>query len=193
MAPVPYVSIQNFVRYDGRNGPEFAAYMERTILSDNGTTMIVEQTVPIVYPDDIQIGDAFSPQVGFLRAADFDRMYALKTDMEPPATVGTMDALSLQVPVLLLGASVERTVTWNRPFPADDYDISFLFDANIIGKVNAAVKVVNGKPVKSVTGATIVISAALAVTVSGVLHVLATTNPRGRRGQGNQGGQSGRG
>lgn len=179
MAPVPYVCLQNFIRYNGSNGSEFAASMERTIISDNGTVLLVEQTVPIVYPDDIRLGDAFSPQVGFFRSADFDKMYTLRSAMEPPVIppdkVGTMDAVSVSVPILLLGGSVDRVITWNRAFPDNTYKVSFLPDANTIGRITPAIKVVNGTPVKSATGMTITVSAGLAVSVAGVLHVVATT------------------
>lgn len=183
MTTANYIRTNTFIRYDGTNGAEIAALMGRSVLSDNGTVLKLVPATPLLFTNTFQIGDAFSPRAGFFLKEDFDAQYVSVASMTPapPVTdqVGTMDAVSVQVPVLLLGASVERSIVWNRAFPNADYALSFLPDANTVGKISPAVKMVSGVPVKSATGVTITISATLALTVAGVLHVVGTTKANG--------------
>lgn len=77
----------------------------------------------------------------------------------------------MTVPLLLLGGSADRAVVWNRPFANANYKVSFAPDANTIGKITPVVKA----GTKTASGLTVTISAALAITVAGVVHVLGTT------------------
>jgi hypothetical protein len=175
-----YIRTNTFIRYDGSNGAEIASIMGRTILSDTGTVLTFVPSPPLTFTDTFQLGDAFSPRAGFFLKADFEAQYVTASSMTPqppqPDQVGTMDAVSVSVPILLLGASVERTIVWNRAFPDANYALTYLPDANTIGKINVAVKA-GTVPTKS--GLTITISAGLALTVAGVLHVMGTTKATG--------------
>lgn len=84
---------------------------------------------------------------------------------------GTSDIVSVSVPLLLLGGSADRVVTWARPFANANYNVSFATDANTIGRITPTVLA----GTKTATGLTVRITAGLAVTVAGVVHVLGTT------------------
>lgn len=172
MALANYIRITEFVRYDGTNGAEVAAYMGRSVVSDTGTVLRVSPAMPISVATTFQLGDAFSLKVGFVAKADFEAQYVSQASLTPGADhVGTMDAVSVSVPLLLLGGSVERAVVWNRPFPDTSYKVTFLPDANTLGKITPTVK----SGTKTTSGLTVVIAAGLAVSVAGVLHVVGTT------------------
>lgn len=82
--------------------------------------------------------------------------------------LGKVDLVSISTPILLLGGTADRVVTWNRAFTNTSYDLSFAFDASTIGRITCTV--VAGT--KTTTGVTIRVSAGLAVSVLGVVHVL---------------------
>jgi hypothetical protein len=82
--------------------------------------------------------------------------------------LGKVDLVSISTPILLLGGTADRAIVWNRAFNNTSYDLSFAFDASTIGRITCSV--VAGT--KTTTGVTIRVSAALAVSVLGVVHVL---------------------
>lgn len=176
MTTASYIRTNTFIQYDGANGAEIAALMGRTILSDTGTVLTFVPSPPLTFTDVFHLGDAFSPRAGFFLKADFEAQYVSAFSMTPVKdTVGVMDAVTVPVPILLLGGSVERVITWNRAFPNNKYAVTYLPDANTIGKITLSIKVVNGQEVKSASGLTIVLTAGLAVSVAGVLHVIGST------------------
>lgn len=79
-----------------------------------------------------------------------------------------VDLVSISVPILILGGTADRAIVWNRPFNNTSYDLSYAFDASTIGRITCSV--VAGT--KTTTGITIRVSAGLAVSVLGVVHVL---------------------
>jgi hypothetical protein len=81
-----------------------------------------------------------------------------------------LDGKSVVVPVLILGASVDVAVTWNKTLPNNTYNVAFLYGAGNLGKVTAAVK----SGTKTTTGFTVTFTAGLALTVADVCHVIAT-------------------
>lgn len=165
MPHVDVIRFGQFIQYTGSNGPEVAAWLGQPILSDNGSRLV--------------LGSSMSDPSVVLHAtewiwsnADFTAQWIKKTALAGvPDGVGTMDAVSVAVPLLVLGASVERVVTWNRPFSNANYKVSFVPDANTIGKITPTIKA----NTKTATGLTVTISAGLALTVAGVLHVIGTT------------------
>ena len=93
-----------------------------------------------------------------------------KGDTGSTGTNSFLDAQSISVPILLLGATVDRVVTWSSALPNANYNVKFLPDVNTLGKAVFTVKA----GTKTVNGCTITVSANLAVSVLGVCHVIAT-------------------
>lgn len=173
MPVVSYVQMADFIRYDGTNGAAVASYLGHHVISDNGSVLALAYSPNLTDPSyTFQLGDAFGSAEGFFPSDQFLHRYALPSTFATPADgVGTMDGVSVTVPLLLLGGSVDRVVTWNRAFPDTSYKVSFMPDANTLGRITAVVK----SGTKTASGITVTISAGLAVTVAGVLHVLGTT------------------
>lgn len=112
-------------------------------------------------------------QIGALQSAQntqAGQITALTNALNAKQT-GTSDIVSIAVPILLLGGSADRVVTWARPFPDANYKISYAFGVNTLGRITPAV--VAGT--KTATGVTIRLSAGLALAVADVIHVLGTT------------------
>jgi len=93
-----------------------------------------------------------------------------KGDTGLAGTNSFLDAQSISVPILLLGTTVDRVVTWSSALPNANYNVKFLPDVNTLGKATFTVKA----GTKTVNGCTINVSANLAVSVLGVCHVIAT-------------------
>lgn len=164
-----YVRTGQFIQYTGANGAALAALTASPIMHDDGQTLIlgIDMNDPSLVMEKNQW---FSNVYGVWAHSDFTRDWFLKASMAPSPT-GTMDGVSVSVPLLLLGGSADRVITWNRPFPDASYKVSFMPDANTIGRITPVVK----SGTKTATGLTVTISAGLAVSVAGVLHVLGTT------------------
>lgn len=164
-----YIRTGQFMQYTGANGPAIATWYGAPIMTDDGQTLILG-----VNPADpslvMEKNQWFSTLYGVWAHSDFTRDWFLKASMNPNPT-GTSDIVSVAVPTLLLNASVDRVVTWARPFPDTSYKVSFAYDAGTLGRATAVVK----SGTKTTTGLTVTISAGLAVTLASVIHVLGTT------------------
>ncbi len=149
--------------------------MGRPIKTDNGVNLVVWQDGSMTGDTwTFNVGDWWSNvESGFWPADQFNDQFVTKASLAtPPDGVGTMDGVSVAVPILLLNASVDRVVTWNRPFADTSYKTSFLFGAGTLGRITCAVKA----GTKTASGLTVTITAGLlAVTVADVVHVLGTT------------------
>jgi hypothetical protein len=166
-----HILTENFIQYTGANGAEVAAFAGGSVASDNGSVLAVDREFDFDFT--LNAGDWCSLNGIPWSAANFSARYlpAAGIAMVDDLVTGTMDGVSVAVPLLLLGASVDRVVTWNRPFADANYKVSFLPDAGTLGRITPVVK----SGTKTASGLTVTISAGLAVTVAGALHVIGTT------------------
>lgn len=171
--PGRYVRSTWFITYNGSNGQAVADFMGgRVVVSDTGTLLrVAPPGYPYPFEFEFHVGDSYSLRSGYWSVDQFPQEYVSADALDRPDVVGTMDGVSVAVPILLLNASVDRVVTWNRPFTDTNYKVSFLNDVNTLGKITPVVKA----GTKTTTGLTVTITAGLALTVAGVLHVLGTT------------------
>lgn len=90
---------------------------------------------------------------------------------------GVSRGASISVPILLLGAAVDRPIVWTdisgaaSPMPSAAYTVLVLPDVSVIGKGTYAIK----SGTQSAAGLTITVTAGLAIAVAGVAHVIAYT------------------
>lgn len=200
MPAADYIQIAGALQYTGSNGAEMSAYVGVPILSESSGVLTlgdpVHNTVSYVF----QTGDWWDraynawwpasdfPGAHITKAAalqDTDTVFnpaglqsQITANTNNIATnttaitalqtkLGKADIVSISVPILILGGTADRPITWNRPFSNANYDLSYAFDASTIGRITCA-------PVagtKTATGITIRITAGLAVSVLGVVHV----------------------
>jgi hypothetical protein len=165
-----FVRQVKFLQYTGSNGPEVAAWANSPILFDNGQRLILGVNIkdPSVEMDKNQW---ISETSGVFAHNDITNQWVPRSSLAGVDEVGTSDIASVAVPVLVAGSTTERTVTWARPFPNANYKVSFAPDASTIGRITPTVKA----GTKTATGLTVVLSAPLAVSLAGVVHVLGTT------------------
>lgn len=186
-----YIQIAGALQYNGSNGVEMGAYVGVPIISDVGGVLTLGDPVSGSVSYVFNTGDwwdraynAWWPASDWA-AAHITKAAALQdtdTVFDPTSInnsisalttavngkLGKVDLVSIAVPTLLLNATVDRPITWNRTFSNTSYDLSYAFDASTLGRITCA-------PVagtKTTTGITIRISAGLAVAVAGVVHVL---------------------
>src|ERR1043165_3673385 len=155
-----FVRQVKFLQYTGSNGPEVAAWANSPILFDNGQRLILGVNIkdPSVEMDKNQW---ISETSGVFAHNDITNQWVPRATLAGTDEVGTSDITSVQVPLLLLGGSADRVVTWSRPFPNANYKVSFALDANTIGRITPTVKA----GTKTAAGLTVTITAGLAVTV----------------------------
>lgn len=182
MPSADYMEYANALQYTGSNGAEMATYVGVPIVTDAGG--VLELGAPGAVVLTFNTGDWYDKKYNaWWAAADFPARHVSKaaalqdTIFDPTALnasvsakLGKVDLVSISVPTLLLLATADRVITWNRPFSNTSYDLSYAMDASTIGRITCA-------PVagtKTTTGITIRITASLlAVAVLGVVHVLA--------------------
>ena len=170
MPGIDFVRQVKFLQYTGSNGAEVAAWANSPILLDNGQRLVlgINMNDPSVEMDKNQW---ISETTGVFSHQDIMTQWVTRSSLAGTDEVGTSDIVSISVPLLILGGTEERVVTWARPFPNANYKVSFAHDVNTLGRITATVKA----GTKTTTGVTIRLSAALALTVAGVVHVLGTT------------------
>lgn len=152
---------------------EGAAFMERHVtkaeaLLDTNNNAAVAALQAEQITQNTAITNAATAAAAASTAAGTASAAAANAVTAAAGKLGKADIVSISVPILLLGGTADRPITWNRPFSNASYDLSYAFDASTIGRVTCA-------PVagtKTATGITIRISAGLAVSVLGVVHVL---------------------
>lgn len=188
-----YMRVTWAIQYTGSNGPEVVSNMNgMQLISDVGGVLKVGDLAHNEVFFTFATGDWWDKSdQSYWAASEFPMQHITKaaalldtnTVYDPTAVnasiaslttavggkLAKVDLVSISVPVLLLNATADRVVTWNRPFNNTNYDLSYAFDASTIGRITCA-------PVagtKTTTGVTIRITAGLlAVSVLGVVHVL---------------------
>lgn len=171
MPPIDSVRFVKFLQYTGANGPEVAAWVGGPAIQlDNGNRLILGADINDPFID--MVKDQWVSETGGIWSNhDYTTFWASRASLAGTDLVGTSDISSISVPLLVLNGTAERVVTWARPFPDANYKVSFAHDVNTLGRITAAVK----PGTKTTTGVTITLTAGLAVTVAGVVHVLGTT------------------
>jgi hypothetical protein len=79
-----FVSIADFIQYDGTNAQEVADYIGATLISDNGTEMVVYAEFLGDHMH-MSVGDRFSMRMGFWREPDFELQYMDLSEAVGPA------------------------------------------------------------------------------------------------------------
>lgn len=193
MPSVEVIRVRQAIQYTGGNGPEVSAFAGSGIVSDNGSVLQLGDPLTNWVAYTLNVGDWYeSTDAVPWEGASFSARHITKaaalldtnTVFDPTALnaqvaantsaisalqgkLGKADIVSISVPILILGGTADRPITWNRPFSNASYDLSFAFDASTIGRITCSV--VAGT--KTTTGVTIRITAGLAVSVLGVVHV----------------------
>lgn len=181
------------VQYNGSNVSEMLALTGGMLFSNVGGVLTIMDGSGTMVTCVMSPGDWWEIDYGYWSQTDFNNNHITKaaalldtntvfdpTGLQSQITananaitalqtgkLGKADIFSISVPILILGGTVDRVVTWNRAFTNANYDLSYAFDVNTVGRITCA-------PVagtKTTTGVTIRISAGLAVTVLGVVHV----------------------
>lgn len=187
MPSADYIEFADALQYNGSNGAEMSAYVGVPIVTDAGG--VLELGMPDAVVLTFNTGDWYDKRYNaWWSAADFPARHltkasALQDTVFDPTSInnsissltttvngklGKVDLVSISVPILLLGATAERVIAWNRSFSNANYDLSYAFDASTIGRITCSVKA----GTKTASGLTIVVTAGLAVSVLGVVHVL---------------------
>lgn len=172
MAAIEVIRTAQLVQYTGSNSAEILSYTGGAIQSETSGVLRIRDSTSAVMLYLFSTGDYWDITAGnIVKAADFAANYVTRVAALADTT-GMTDGVSVSLPLLALGAVIERVVTWNRPFPNANYNVVFLPDTNVIGRVTPSVKA----GTKTATGLTVVLTAGLVVNASGaVLHVLGTT------------------
>lgn len=170
MAAEEVIRVNLAVQYTGVNGAEIASLSNCEIVTDNGTTLEFGDPLSGYVTHSLQLGDWYDFSEGALwGAVSFALRHITKGDA---LKLGTMDAVSVAVPLLMPAVSVNRVVTWARPFEDDTYRLSYLPDANSLGRISVTVS----PGTKTASGLTVTITNILpGAVLAGVLHVLGTT------------------
>lgn len=202
MPSAEYIETASALQYTGSNGAEMSAFANTPIVSESGGVLELGNPETMEVSTTFQTGDWYDKRYNSRSpAAIFPAMHISKaaalldtnTVFDPTSLqnqintnttniatnttaitalqtkLGKADIVSISVPILILGGTADRPITWNRAFSNANYDLSYAFDASTIGRITCA-------PVagtKTTTGITIRITAGLAVSVLGVVHVFA--------------------
>lgn len=165
MPSADYIRLRHAIQYTGGNGAEVATFAGVQVVSDSGSVVQLGQTSPSVVLFSMSVGDWYEVVDGVPWVTS---SFPVEHISKALAVEGSRsDIVSISTPTLVIGAFVDRVVTWARPFSNTDYELSFALDRNMIGNVTCAV--VGGT--KTTTAVTIRVTAVLVVSVSGVIHV----------------------
>ena len=168
MPSADYIRLRHAIQYTGLNGLEVAIFAGIDVISDNGSVLQLGRLTPLDVFYNLGIGDWYEVVDGVpwvtssFPAEHISKAIAIHGSQS--------DIVSISIPLLIAGASVDRPVAWARPFTNLNYDLSYALDRNMIGNVTCT----EVAGTRTLTGITIRTTANLAVSTTGVIHVYAT-------------------